>query len=64
MSRPDLRSEYAHKRIETNAASNPLGAPIVYPEGHDRDWELQEARDGTNTENANWEFDEMMGGEW
>jgi len=64
MSRPDLRGEYAFKRVETNAATNPLGAPVVYPVGHDRDWELQEARDGINTDSTTWEFDEQMGGEW
>jgi hypothetical protein len=57
MARRDVRQENA----------NPLGAPVVYPSGHDIDADLAEAKDGYNYgtgSDLKWEFDEHMGGDW
>jgi phage terminase large subunit-like protein len=68
MSRPDLRGEYLAKRQEDMQAQNPIGAPVVYPTNHNKDWELQEQRDGYNNGNhadeGIWTIDEHMGGDW
>ncbi|HET7713278.1 MAG TPA: terminase family protein [Patescibacteria group bacterium] len=64
MSRPDLRSEYASLAQQKRDEQNPMGAPVVYPVGHDRDWSLQEGNDGYDNSETQWQFDEFMGGEW